>query len=486
MIYKQGMERCLKSLMRRKNRWIQYLLSVGILAIVLFLLCTIPHVLKVREDFQKMKSGEYDTVLLSMFAIDNYEEQDFAYYRGMNTLRTEYRVPNGKMMRWYLDKVREYNKVLERVYIGVDPEHTSKEDIVILIQENQDISFELFLSYPQIDYWTSMSETKFQNVMEQYRTFTEWMIPLENAKIYVFGNEEWLIGNPSNYEDDFLVNSEVSEILMCRMDFLHPYMASFDTLQPMFEEYNRLYEKYKDYTSVDAKEFEIVFLGDSVIGNFTDSMSIPQVVEGITKAEAYNFACGGSCATDTSEGFMSLSVVTEAILTSDLSKIPNDTTYYEELKRYLEEGDEKAPKIFIMNYGLNDYFQGLPLESEDLYDTATYGGALRTSVKKIKEVYQDAYIILMTPHFTAEFQFGKEQMGEQGNVLEDYAQMVVKVAQDMDVEVLDNFSELGIHEGNWQEYQPDGTHPNEQGRYLLGCKIVERIKNIKEEERSRK
>jgi lysophospholipase L1-like esterase len=71
--------------------------------------------------------------------------------------------------------------------------------------------------------------------------------------------------------------------------------------------------------------------------------------------------------------------------------------------------------------------------------------------------------------------FWKDKAGEKGGTLAEYAAMVVKVAEEMDVDVLDNFKELGITEKNWLQYLPDGTHPNERARYLFGSRIIEKI-----------
>ena len=94
---------------------------------------------------------------------------------------------------------------------------------------------------------------------------------------------------------------------------------------------------------------------------------------------------------------------------------------------------------------------------------------------EIHEKYPEAQILLMSPHFTSGMNFGKDKAGEKGGTLAEYAAMVVKVAEEMDVDVLDNFKELGIKEKNWLQYLPDGTHPNERARYLFGSRIIEKI-----------
>ena len=36
-----------------------------------------------------------------------------------------------------------------------------------------------------------MKEEKFVKIMQKYQTFVEWILPLENADLFIFGNEEW-------------------------------------------------------------------------------------------------------------------------------------------------------------------------------------------------------------------------------------------------------------------------------------------------------
>lgn len=467
--------------MKKHKNWIRKCIIILLSLVLVAGLAVLPHVIKVYKDFQQIKVKEHDTLLLSMFSMENYEEEDFAYYRAMQALKTEYCVPNGKLMRWYFAKAREYNNRLERVYLGVDPEHMAKEDVVLMLQQNPDILFEVILPYPCIEYWTGMKEEKFNRIMEEYQTFVEWILPLENANVYIFGNVEWLVCNPLNYSIEYTTNSEVSQLLMCSMDYFYPYIVDADNMQNKFEQYHKLYKEYLNRTYPDAKDLEILFFGDSIIGNFRDSMSIPQVVAGHTGADVYNFGCGGSCAADSAGELPSLTDMVDAFLSEDFSGISKDTAYYDEFMRYLEEGQETAPKLFVINYGLNDYFQGIPLESQDTFDVNTYSGALRLTVDKLKKAYPDARILLMSPHFTIHYNFGKDKVSEQGGTLADYGGIVVEIAGEMNVDILDNFSELGVNEENWQQYQPDGTHPNEMARYLFGSRIIEKIEDTREE-----
>ena len=131
--------------------------------------------------------------------------------------------------------------------------------------------------------------------------------------------------------------------------------------------------------------------------------------------------------------------------------------------------------MFVINYGLNDYYNGAALVSEDPYDISTYGGALRGGIQKLKEAYPDAQIVLMTPNFTTYFDYGQGRNSEEGGMLEDYAKLALEVAKEQQIEVLDNYHELPITKENWKDYQDDGCHLNERGRFLLGSRIAKMI-----------
>ena len=83
--------------------------------------------------------------------------------------------------------------------------------------------------------------------------------------------------------------------------------------------------------------------------------------------------------------------------------------------------------------------------------------------------------MLLTPNKTIEFEGGEEIRSEVGGKLQDYADAVMTLADELDVEVLDNFHELPIDKEKHWELLEDGTHPNEQGRFLMGVRIAESI-----------
>lgn len=453
-------------------------IMVGIYAI-LFLAALgllLPHFLKIQKDFDRLQSEEYDTVFFSMYPTGNYNEEDYAHFRAMDVVRTDYQISHGKIMRLYMDMVNETGNMVTTVYLGIDPEHTSKEDIVLLIQQNPQISFHVVLAYPQMDYWLSKSASKCEEILQTYQTFAEWMLPLENADTYLFSGEEWLICNGENYEDTFLVNEAVALFLMCNTDTLHPYYLQTENVQDKFDNMRQLIRHYREepVAYADASGRDIVFLGDSIIGNYTDSLSVPYVVKGLTGANVFNCGYGGTSAAMGEKTPIPLPGVVDALITGEADLFPADEQIYAGITEFTNRREGNA-LTFVINYGLNDYFEGFPVETADARDVCSYSGAMRLAVEKLKAAYPEAQILLMTPNFTALYEAGQAKNSEQGGCLADYAETVISLAEELQVEVLDNFHELPITAENWQTYSTDGCHLNERGRFLLGSRIAERL-----------
>ena len=62
-------------------------IAIIIVLFTVFLAFCIPEAVKVIPDLTKLKEEEYDTVFMSMYPIDYYEEEDYATLRGMNIIK---------------------------------------------------------------------------------------------------------------------------------------------------------------------------------------------------------------------------------------------------------------------------------------------------------------------------------------------------------------------------------------------------------------
>ena len=79
----------------------------------------------------------------------------------------------------------------------------------------------------------------------------------------------------------------------------------------------------------DLSDHCLVFFGDSVIGNYTDSASIPGVVAGLTGAAVYNCGYGGNSAALGEERTISLPGIVDAFFQGNLSVLPSDFQVYQ-------------------------------------------------------------------------------------------------------------------------------------------------------------
>ena len=428
----------------------------------------------IRVDFERLETETYDTLFLSMYSTDNYSEEDYMHFRGMQTVKCDYEIPNGSIMKWYMKKAMSTGNDISTVYMGIDPQRVDYAHVQELTQSYPNVSFEIVYCYPQISYWQDMKEKVFENAMEKYKVFAENMLGVSNVRLYFFSGEEWLICNKGNYDSLFSTNAAVSQFIMCNSDYKHAYMLKPENLGLEMEKMQMLIESYRSnpIEYPNAESYDIVFIGDSIFGNYTDSLSIPEVVRSLTDARVYNCGYGGKSAAQGEKDDCPVSMIAEALVQENVSKLPKDTLLYTGIENFLKREIKNTPVMFVINYGLNDYFNGYPVELEDEYDNESYSGALRSAISTLQKGYPDAHILINTPTFTMYYECGEEVHGEKGGKLTDYVEAVIQIGQEMGVEVLDNYHDLPITEENWPIYQTDGCHLNERGRFMLGSRIA--------------
>lgn len=123
----------------------------------------------------------------------------------------------------------------------------------------------------------------------------------------------------------------------------------------------------------------------------------------------------------------------------------------------------------IVAFGLNDYFCAVPRSSGDEYDEYTYEGALRSAVRRLRERYPDAGILLLSQTYCQGYSYGKVDSESDykdygGGTGPDYVASARRVAEDMGCIFVDNYKDLGINLGNGPKYLSDATHLTEYGR----------------------
>ena len=247
--------------------------------------------------------------------------------------------------------------------------------------------------------------------------------------------------------------------------------------------------------------YDIVVLGDSIVGNpVSDGATFPELLEEKLGVSVLNGGLGGTSMSMRSEqmwGSMAntewcMVKLAEAIAYDDwksqkasmayaqnYSEVNNQSLdYFQETLDYLGQVDFSKVKMLVIEHGSNDYNSGVPLDNpENKYDITTFGGALRRSLKVLREAYPDMRIVLFSPIYCA---LGENNMDKcydtkygKGGFLQEYAELEKEIAKEFGVEWLDAYHQSGIGEDNASEYLADYLHPNAKGHELLSDFLAE-------------
>lgn len=435
-----------------------------ITAAVAFLFLYLSTPARKREDFKRISSQNYDSVLLSMFPASLYDPEDFAVYRGMTLLKTGYEIPDASTLDEYLSRIAKSGNSINTIYLGVLPEQITASELSAILEKYPSVIFEVIPAYPSLSYLSGLSSEEFSSLCASYEELIFPFLGSENIHFFSFFAQEWFISNPANYLTDFEVTEDISRLVMLNADRDHPYLLTQKNFSSLFEDYRALAQTAAESTETmpDLSQWTVIFFGDSIIANYTDSTSVPGVLSGISGASVHNLAVGGASASWDENESTSFPHVVQSFLDSG------------------SPGAKEADRLcFAVNFGLNDYFIGLPADDDaDPYNGKSYAGALRLGVKLLKEAFPDADIFIMSPNFTSYYGYGSIPQSENGGTLRDYVAAAKEAAADMNVHFLDNYTELGINRTNSTSYLLDGCHLNEAGRFLFGTHLAKAIAGL--------
>jgi len=247
------------------------------------------------------------------------------------------------------------------------------------------------------------------------------------------------------------------------------------------------------------ENYDIIFLGDSIVGNKTDGIGITDVLQERLDKSVYNGALGGTCMSyNNGKRWESLNIsqwsmvkLAQAIYAEDWTsqlagardadkyRLINQTVtdYFYPRILGLSQIDFSKAEVLLIEHGTNDYNNGQRLDSKEYpMDTDTFGGALRTSLYLLRKKYPDLRIVLISPVY-CEIQGGTLQKCYEtdfgGGVLDDYVELERQIAEEYGVEWLDMYYGSGIWEDNIDIYLYDKLHPTKEGVQLLGNRIAD-------------
>lgn len=440
---------------------------------------------KMEADLSRLSGDTYESVLISMHSTEPFREEDFAFFRGLDTVIASHTLLNTRELSEYLDCILRSENDISCIYLCLDPEllwinalgrmdnwqRSLTADLYSCINANPGISFEILLPYPYISYWLSFQQEDLDTLLSVYCTLVNELSAYPNTKTFFPGVEEWMMINPGNYDISFF---DANEIVTQKL-FLYTFCDSVYRITPENEEFflDTLLstverERNTPTQYPDLSDWCIVFLGDSVLGNFSGSFSIPGYVSDLSGALSCNLAVGGTTGVFRYENGSDFLNIVDGILAANTA-VQNGNNVFVPAGTTPEDFSYKK-LCFIINYGFNDYFIGAPVDAPG--NTASYKGSLRTGISRLKAVFPDADYILMSPTHTALFGSGTEINSEAGSVFPSYIEAAEELAAETDLYFLNHYDNFVVTEETMDIYLSDGTHPNERGRLAIAVSLM--------------
>ena len=437
-----------------------------------------------------LEEGDYQMLFLGMYSLENYPEEDFEIYMGINARKLDPVPDNTMELMGALELLLSGDFMPQRIYLGLDPaklaQHLAweeepkwRETFAALTRKYEEVQWEILLSYPSLKEWQELPEEERAQTLTGYEQAMEALVQLDNVQLSYFGGKEWLICNQDNYSGKGALNAGVSHLLLLQV-INQTYQVTEENQSTALEELEETLERWQgDPLYVKERpEYTLVFLGDSIIGNYTGSLSVPGVVQNFTDARAVNCGYGGLSMSRGEEEMDGVKLVS-SLISGQVDAIPNDVSAYEGILKLRENAPDNERLVFFLNFGINDYIAGYAVEAADAYDVTTYKGAMRTAIEQLQQAYPGAQIVIMTPTFINRFEQGTQRMSDVGGIMTDYVEAAVTVAEEYSLPCMNNYRDLDINVEKEQEMLvADHVHLNENGRYRLGLLICQKLNEI--------
>lgn len=437
---------------------------------------------------EKLEDGGYEAVFLSMYSPEPFEEEDFLHYRGISVLKMEPMPDNSLELLGILELLFFGDVLPERIYLGIDPvkleQHLSWEEdldwqrtIAALTQEHEEIQWEILLSYPSLAEWQQLTDAGRERGIAAYRRAMSALSSQGNRHLFYIGGQEWLICNQSNYAGESMLNRSVTKTMALKVFCDQGYVVTQDNRRVMIDELRETLNAWQSGPSGAGSLAgdTLVFLGDSVFGNYTDSTSIPGVVENFTGAKCINCGYGGVSLAGESGNAAGVNIIAD-MCNGRTGNIPSGIPAYSGIQELAQSGAGDGRLVFLLNYGINDYLVGHPIESADRYAATTYCGAMRTAIEQLVASYPGAEIVIVTPGYITFYDCGTYIASETGGPMKEYVEAAVRIAQEYGLAYMNIYEELEKAIQTEDVLLADGVHPNERGRFLLGLLICDKVR----------
>ena len=453
---------------------------------------------RVQSTLSEVTNEEVKGIFFSMFPLDSYDINDFATYRGIHTVMLTEPLENGPEVLDFLELMLAKEQALEAVYVGLSLNENSashsglaqmfadgchwEEELLEIIKANPHIRFHIILEYPSIYEVSALSALQRTRQYKWYYDMAQLFTSqgeYQNMVLFLPEAESWLVANKANYLENGEPNEAAAGFALGQMICNDSYVLTQRNDLDKLTHIQSMVTEAKAEKPLDS-EYTYVFFGDSVIGNYTNSMSIPEIVKGYTGAETINCGYGGLSAAKKDDADFGLSGIVDSFLAGEYEQFEDDKPVKTGIPAFYEKLPEinKEKLTFFISIGLNDYMSGCTLDGA-LKDVTTFEGAMEYAVDRLRKAYPDSEIVLMTPNFLGLCEDGTQDLN--GYVLEDLVNSIVALSKRLKVKCIDVFHELDINPTNKLTYLADMCHPNELGRFEIGKLVYKSLVQWSEE-----
>lgn len=472
----------------------------GLLTIVIFLLSmtfinnsTGETSEEARAAIQKasldyLKNDTYGSAFLSMYPTTYYKDIDFEHFWG-DKIHVPYFYPQTPAeFSVFLETTLSSDNDIHNIFLGIDPSKFSdspyyelSQNVLNYVEDNPNIFFWIFIAHPHINYWQSLDKESLNNTLSKYYQVCSELLPYDNVYVSFDASEEWLITTQSNYKNDSLtLSKEAAEYVFLNSVGLQ---LTKENIDEKFDTLRELINASTNEVYPDLSDTCLVFMCDSLIANNTSSSSIPSILSELTNVTCIDLSIGGVPATANALSPVNLSTIVDSFLNNAQIDYESATRFNRDVVRFydaLSQGTFANKKMcFVIDMCLNDYFLGLPMSStlEDDNSDKNYISSLTENIKKLKNAYPDADIILMAPYYILEFNEGRDAVTEEGYVLTDYIDAMKNVATQNNLKFINLYEEFSpTMDGPLEYLSSDLTHPSNQGRMYIARFLARNIK----------
>lgn len=423
---------------------------IGAIAIVLLIIVCILKPFSVIKFFNEINSGDYNSVYISQFNTENFDFESYKDFKLDTIAQIDVSSLSYLQMCEMLVVSLKSDKI-EDIYLGIDFDQIHKSEMLrYVVCHNPNIHYEINIE----SICFANEDDDFDNNIEAVKYFVSDMGNCPNITIVWPGFSEAVAINSNNFDNNGLIKS-------LTLNYLYDiYYISPENVDEKCAMFYKAAENYRNVRCADLSDVTIIYLSDSIIGLTEPENSIPVLVNLLTGANNIDLSVGGAMCAYHPEN-------SDNRMTHQIDKIPVSQ---------INESDTE--KIVVVNFGLNDFFWGIP--ASDGSDNS-YEFWLECGVKRVQELIPDAHVIVMAPTYVAGAK-GEKACFNGKDRLPDYRMAAERVAQNNNCSFIDNYTELGIDDNNYSFYYAGEVHLNENGRLLYALNLIDHIEEIENNE----